>query len=109
MGGELGSISSDGAQVKSFSRISLFATPWTVAHQAPLSMGFSRQEYWSGVPDGAQGDCIGNVLENKDFFQKKAIYKPAFMRRTPALPQHWTGLWEYSGLKCQREPYPHCC
>ena len=28
----------------------LFVTPWTVAHQAPLSMGFSRQEYWSGVP-----------------------------------------------------------
>ena len=28
----------------------LFATPWTVAHQAPLSMGFPRQEYWSGLP-----------------------------------------------------------
>ena len=35
---------------KSFSRVWLFATPWTVAYQAPLSMGFSRQEYWSGVP-----------------------------------------------------------
>ena len=32
------------------SRIQLFATPWTVAHQAPLSMEFSRQEYWSGLP-----------------------------------------------------------
>ena len=32
------------------SRILVFATPWTVAHQAPLSMGFSRQEYWSGLP-----------------------------------------------------------
>ena len=30
--------------------LSDFATPWTVAHQAPLSMGFSRQEYWSGLP-----------------------------------------------------------
>ena len=30
--------------------VRLFATPWTAAHQAPLSMGFSRQEYWSGVP-----------------------------------------------------------
>ena len=37
-------------KVKSLSRVRLFATPWTVAHQAPLSMGFSRQEYWSGVP-----------------------------------------------------------
>ena len=33
----------------SLSRVLLFATPWTVAHQAPLSMGFSRQEYWSGL------------------------------------------------------------
>ena len=32
------------------SRVRLFATPWTVARQAPLSMGFSRQEYWSGLP-----------------------------------------------------------
>ena len=36
-------------KVKSFSRVRLSATPWTVAHQAPPSMGFSRQEYWSGV------------------------------------------------------------
>ena len=33
-----------------FSHVQLFANPWTVAHQAPLSMGFSRQEYWSGLP-----------------------------------------------------------
>ena len=33
-----------------FSRVQLFAIPWTVAHQAPLSMGFSRLEYWSGLP-----------------------------------------------------------
>ena len=36
-------------KVKSLSRVQLFATLWTVAHQAPLSMGFSRQEYWSGL------------------------------------------------------------
>ena len=33
-----------------FSHVRLCETPWTVAHQAPLSMGFSRQEYWSGLP-----------------------------------------------------------
>ena len=33
-----------------FSRVQLFVTPWTVAHQVPLSTGFSRQEYWSGLP-----------------------------------------------------------
>ena len=37
-------------KVKSLSRVRLFATPWTVAHQAPPSMGFYRQEYWSGLP-----------------------------------------------------------
>ena len=36
-------------KVKSLSRVWIFATPWTAAHQAPPSMGFSRQEYWSGV------------------------------------------------------------
>ena len=35
---------------KSLSCVRLFETPWTVAHQAPLSMGFSRQEYWTGLP-----------------------------------------------------------
>ena len=33
-----------------FSCVQLFVTPWTVAHQAPLTMGFSRQGYWSGLP-----------------------------------------------------------
>ena len=39
-----------------FSRVQLFATPQTVAHQAPLSMGFPRQEYWSGLPCPSPGD-----------------------------------------------------
>ena len=34
----------------------LFVTPWTVAHQSPLSMGFSRQDYWSGLPFASPGD-----------------------------------------------------
>ena len=37
-------------KMKSLSRVRLLATPWTADYQAPLSMGFSRQEYWSGVP-----------------------------------------------------------
>ena len=41
---------SEVSEVKSLSRVRLFVTPWIVAYQAPLSMGFSRQEYWSGVP-----------------------------------------------------------
>ena len=40
------------------SRVQLFATPWTVAWQAPLSMGFFRQEYWSGLPFPPPGDLL---------------------------------------------------
>ena len=50
------SIGQKWSEVKSLSRIWLFATPWTVADQAPLSGGFSRQEYWSGLPIPSPGD-----------------------------------------------------
>ena len=43
-------------KVKSLSCIQLFATRWTVAYQAPPSTGFSRQEYWSGLPFPSSGD-----------------------------------------------------
>ena len=42
--------------MKSLSHVRLFATPWTVAHQTPPSMEFSRQEYWSGLPFPSPGD-----------------------------------------------------
>ena len=51
------------SEVKSLSRIQLFATPWTVAYQAPLSMGFSRQEFWSGVPFPSPGDLSNPGIE----------------------------------------------
>ena len=57
-------------KVKSLSRVQLFATPWTVAHQAPPSMGFSRQEYWSGLPSLSPGD----------------LPDPGIEPRSPALP-----------------------
>ena len=50
-------------KVKSLSRVRLFATPWTVAYQAPLSMGFSRQEYWSGLPFPSPGDLPNPGIE----------------------------------------------
>ena len=43
-------------KVKSLSCVQLFVTPWTVAHQTPPSMGFSRQWYWSGLPFLSPGD-----------------------------------------------------
>ena len=49
--------------MKSLNHVQLFATPWTVAHQAPLFMGFSRQEYWSGVPFPSPGDLPDPRIE----------------------------------------------
>ena len=50
-------------EVKSFSHVRLFATPWTVAYQDPQSMGFSRQEYWSGLPFPSPGDLPNPGIE----------------------------------------------
>ena len=49
--------------VSSFSRVQLFATLWTAACQAPLSMGLSRQEYWSGLPFSPPGDLPDPGIE----------------------------------------------
>ena len=61
-------------KVKSLSRVRLFETPWTAAYQAPPSMGFSRQEYWSGVPstspDMTLGHTFHQTLPKSDFEQK---------------------------------------
>ena len=50
-------------KVKSLSRVRLVGTPWTAAHQAPPSMGLSRQEYWSGVPLPSPSNALkkGNI------------------------------------------------
>ena len=50
-------------KVKLLSRVRLFATPWTIAHQVPLSMGFSRQEYWSGLPFPSPGNIPDPEIE----------------------------------------------
>ena len=49
--------------MKLFSHVRLFATPWTVAYQAPPSMGFSRQEYWSGLPFPSPEDLLDPGME----------------------------------------------
>ena len=50
-------------KVMLLSRVQLFATPWTVAYQAPLSMGFPRQEYWSGLAFSSPGDLLNPGIE----------------------------------------------
>ena len=69
------------------SRVQLFVTPWTIAHQAPLSMGFSRQEYWSGLPCPPPGD----------------LPNPGIKRRYPtlqadSLPSKLTGKPKNTGM-----------
>ena len=61
-------------KVKSLSRVRLFATPWTVAYQAPPSMGFSRQEHWSGLPFPSPGDLPDPGMEpGSPVFQADAL------------------------------------
>ena len=48
-----------------FSQTQLFVTPWTVAHQASLSIGFSRQEYWRGLPCPPPGHCPDSGIESR--------------------------------------------
>ena len=50
-------------EVKSLSHVRLFATPWAVAYQAPPSLGFSRQEYWIGLPFPSPGDLPNPGIE----------------------------------------------
>ena len=50
-------------KVKLLSRVQLFVISWTVAHQAPLSIGFSRQEHWSGLPFPSPGDLTDPGIE----------------------------------------------
>jgi len=55
-----------------FTHVCLFATPWTVAHQAPLSKGFSRQEYWSGLLCPPPGDLPNPGIES-EFLMSPAL------------------------------------
>ena len=75
-------------KVKSLSRVQLFATPWTVAHQAPTSMGFSRQEYWSGLPFPSPGDLPHPGIEPSS----PALQADALTSEPPGKPKH--------GVKC---------
>ena len=53
-------------KVKSLSRVQLLATPWTAAYQAPPSMGFSRHEYWRGVPLPSPMSNLDSILKSRD-------------------------------------------
>ena len=72
-----------------FSRVRLCVTPWTVTRQAPLSMGFSRQEYWSGVQCSPPGDLPDPGI--KPAF----LMSPALAGRLFATNATWEALWNH--------------
>ena len=73
--------------LSSFSHVWLFVTPWTIAHQAPLSMGIFRQEYWSGLPCPSPGDLPDPGI--------KPI-SPAL--QMDSLPAEWSGRLYFLGF-----------
>ena len=89
----------DGVVVKSLSHVQLFVTPWTVAHQAPLSMGFPRQEYWSGLTFPSPGDLADPGIEAAspalagEFFTTEPPEKPHEKDRQE-LKTYYKGKWE---------------
>ena len=81
-------------KVKSLSRVWLFVTPWTAAHQAPPFMGFSRQEYWSGVPSPSPSVSLHLLFFvecRKGTFGRRG--KPALEDTGRDLCEQWAGRW----------------
>ena len=70
------------------SHVRLFATPWTVAHQAPPSMGFSRQEYWSGLPFPSPGDLPNPGIEPRS----PALWADTLTAELPGKPPFPSGI-----------------
>ena len=70
-------------KVKSLSRVRLIVTPWTAAHQAPPSMGFSRQEYWGGVPLPSPESCsvVSNSLQPHGKSAGQSLIAPERMKQ----------------------------
>ena len=79
-------------KVKSFSRVRLFTTPWTAACQAPPSMGFSRQEYWSGVPSPSLNEKTTSPQKRHSKF-RSGIGSPSKWKQQKVRPP-CTGLQE---------------
>ena len=75
-------------KVKSLSCVQLFATPWTVAHQALPSMGFSKQEYWSGLPFPSPGDRPDPGIEPRS----PALQADALSSEPPGKPESFTEI-----------------
>ena len=80
-----------------FSYVQLFVTPWTVAHHAPLSMGLSQQEYWSGLPFPPPGDLPHPRIEPESP-ASPSLADGFFITEPPGKPRDdWTEAYFYLG------------
>ena len=79
-------------KVKLLSHVRLFAIPWTVVYQASLSMGFSRQEYWSGLPFPFPGDLSDPGIETRS----PALQADALPSEPPG---NTTTLFQFSSVQ----------
>ena len=83
--------------VKSLSRVRLFATPWTVAPQAPPSMGFCKQEYWSGLPLPSPGDLPDlGIKPRSPALQADTL--PSELKGLEAVQMHMTYKGNFDGF-----------
>ena len=76
-------------KVKSLNRVRLFVTPWTIVYQAPQSMRFSRQEYWSGLPFPSAGDLPDPGIEP----WSTALQADTLTSQPPGKPKGLEGLF----------------
>ena len=93
-----------GMLLSSFSRVQFFVIPWTVAHQAPLSMDFSQQEYWNRLPFPSSGDLPNPGMEPAS---------PA-LQKNVLLLSHWERFklasnWHAAAAAKSRQPCPTLC
>ena len=94
--------------VKSLSRVWIFATPWTVAHQAPPSMEVSRQEYWSGLPFPSPGDFPDPGIEpGSTALQADAL--PSELQGSPNIEMWMLFIFLIQQISNQRQLCGWCC
>ena len=101
-----------------FSRVRLFSTLWTATHQAPLSTGFSRQEYWSGLPFPSPGDIPDKGIKSSSlvslmsqlaygFFTAEPPWKPYLYPSVQSSRSVVSNSLLSHGLQHTRLPYPY--
>ena len=85
---------------------SVFVTPWIIAHQAPLSMEFSRQEYWSGLPFPLPGDLPNPGIESVSLVSP-ALARGFFTTRATWEAVKDTEMESNHSVKCEKEQKQH--